>query len=222
MVLTWLLLGLAVLAWIFIPQARDAWVQFLWSYDLLWQFWFLSRSKTLSWTPYARLFAVGAWIVAPLSALTVSSSFEIADAYFAGLLEGLSDWWQGLDGWEKAGVIITAAVIDGILTLATGGSIWAGGFTALGAALTAQEAGAVVVAMAVDQILRRTPAGRWVDRVAELVKRRSQERFRVSGTKMRKAFFIASRIPAVKPPVLRFCVPLRGISHEHPRLLFLG
>jgi len=32
MVLTWLLLGLAVLAWIFIPQARDAWVQFLWSY----------------------------------------------------------------------------------------------------------------------------------------------------------------------------------------------
>src|SRR5699024_1520546 len=89
MVLTWLLLGLAVLAWIFIPQARDAWVLLLWRYSPLWRCRFCCRRESLSWPPCGRLFAVGAWIVAPLSALTVSSSFEIGDAYFAGLLEGL-------------------------------------------------------------------------------------------------------------------------------------
>ncbi|WP_169713701.1 PrsW family glutamic-type intramembrane protease [Paludifilum halophilum] len=504
-VLAWLLLILAVLAWIFIPQAREALIQFLWSYYLLWQFWFLSRSKTFSWTPYARLFAVGAWIIAPLSALMIYSthglfvdgsvsigedwssdiygpiveesvkllpffllflftrrtqSFSLTDymltgaavgvgfdfmeevvrrwvtadsnnsllgilarlatdteqkweiftlfpgsfedgeaisvghgvwtglitlaiglaiqfrvkwgqkayllpvlvwcwatfdhgawnahndsmpdfasflytlgvhghlykwtfvlailiaiwidfrdlnrvrdqlpslpretvlepvtefltvcqslfrgrkiwghamllirerrelgfsllheseagkretlresvekravflagafatgialllligwpsinpdwtdAYFAGLLDRLSDWWQGLNGWEKAGIIVTTALAGGVLTLATGGGFLAGGFTALGAALTVQdilknpepmkkfledpmgiiqewgrklgklppqEAGAVILAVAADQILKRTPAGRLVDELADLIKNRTQ------------------------------------------------
>lgn len=69
----WILLPLAVLAWILLPSAREALVQFLWSYYLLWQFWFLARSKTLTWTGTARLFAVGAWIIAPLSALSIYS-----------------------------------------------------------------------------------------------------------------------------------------------------
>ncbi|SDX45542.1 Membrane proteinase PrsW, cleaves anti-sigma factor RsiW, M82 family [Marininema mesophilum] len=67
--LAWIFIPLAILAAIFFPQVREAFTQFLWSYYLLWQFWFLSRSKTLTWTGMARFFAVGAWIIAPLSAL---------------------------------------------------------------------------------------------------------------------------------------------------------
>ncbi|MFC4076157.1 hypothetical protein [Salinithrix halophila] len=61
------------------------------------------------------------------------------EAYFTGLLDRLSDWWQGLNGWEKAGVITAVSVLGGILTVATGGGFLAGGFTALGAALTAND-----------------------------------------------------------------------------------
>ena len=41
------------------------------SYYLLWQFWFLARSKTMTWTGTARFFAVGAVTIAPLSALII-------------------------------------------------------------------------------------------------------------------------------------------------------
>ncbi|WP_258839000.1 PrsW family intramembrane metalloprotease [Mechercharimyces sp. CAU 1602] len=55
----------------FIPAAREALIQFLWSYYLLWQFWFLARGKTLTWTGTARFFAMGAWVIAPLSTIAV-------------------------------------------------------------------------------------------------------------------------------------------------------
>jgi len=48
-------------------------IQLLWSYYALWQFWFLSRSKTLGWSHTARFFVIGAWVTAPLSALIVWS-----------------------------------------------------------------------------------------------------------------------------------------------------
>lgn len=67
------------------------------------------------------------------------TGLENPDAYFTGLLDRLSDWWQGLNGWEKAGVLITVAALGAFLTAATGGGWIAGGFTALGAALTAKD-----------------------------------------------------------------------------------
>ncbi len=54
-------------------------VQLLWSYYALWQFWFLSRSKTLGWSHTARYFAIGAWVTAPLSALIVWSVHSLGE-----------------------------------------------------------------------------------------------------------------------------------------------
>ncbi|MFD1397249.1 PrsW family intramembrane metalloprotease [Kroppenstedtia eburnea] len=87
--LAWILIPLALLAWIFIPQARQALVQFLWSYYLLWQFWFLARSKTMTWTGTARFFAVGAWLTAPLSALIL---YFIHGLFAQGALSVGADW----------------------------------------------------------------------------------------------------------------------------------
>ncbi|GGA43368.1 hypothetical protein GCM10007416_15540 [Kroppenstedtia guangzhouensis] len=67
--LAWVLIPLAILAWIFIPQARQAMVQFLWSYYLLWQFWFLARSKTMTWTGTAPFFCGGCMADRPLISL---------------------------------------------------------------------------------------------------------------------------------------------------------
>src|SRR5690606_23002001 len=71
--LTWAALFLAIFCWIFIPASRVVLIQLLWSYYALWQFWFLSRSKTLGWSHTARFFVIGAWVTAPLSALIVWS-----------------------------------------------------------------------------------------------------------------------------------------------------
>ena len=87
--LAWVLIPLAILAWIFIPQARQAMVQFLWSYYLLWQFWFLARSKTMTWTGTARFFAVGAWLIAPLSALIIYFTHGL---FAEGALSVRADW----------------------------------------------------------------------------------------------------------------------------------
>lgn len=91
----WILLPLAVLVWILLPSAREALVQFLWSYYLLWQFWFLARSKTLTWTGTARLFAVGAWIIAPLSALSV---YGFHSLFTDGTATVRADWSTNLLG----------------------------------------------------------------------------------------------------------------------------
>ncbi len=64
-------------------------VQFLWSYYLLWQFWFLARSKTMTWTGTARFFAVGAWLIAPLSALIIYFTHGL---FAEGALSVRADW----------------------------------------------------------------------------------------------------------------------------------
>lgn len=77
--LTWAALFLAIICWIFIPASRVMLVQLLWSYYALWQFWFLSRSKTLGWSHTARFFVIGAWVTAPLSALIVWSVHSLGE-----------------------------------------------------------------------------------------------------------------------------------------------
>ncbi|WP_289709894.1 PrsW family glutamic-type intramembrane protease [Peribacillus butanolivorans] len=47
-------------------------VQFLWSFYVILQFWFLCRSKTLTWKKYTYFFLVGAWIIVPLNSFIVS------------------------------------------------------------------------------------------------------------------------------------------------------
>ncbi|MFD1423034.1 PrsW family glutamic-type intramembrane protease [Laceyella tengchongensis] len=68
---SWLALLLSILCWIFIPETRKALIQLIWSYYVLWQFWFIARSKTLTWTTYARFFTIGAWIIGPLTAVII-------------------------------------------------------------------------------------------------------------------------------------------------------
>src|SRR5690606_29937824 len=77
--LTWAALFLAIFCWIFIPASRVVLVQLLWSYYALWQFWFLSRSKTLGWSHTARFFVIGAWVTAPLSTLIVWSVHSLGE-----------------------------------------------------------------------------------------------------------------------------------------------
>ncbi|WP_343032876.1 polymorphic toxin type 30 domain-containing protein [Cytobacillus depressus] len=68
---SWLSLIALVLSFIFVEESRKMYVQFLWSFYVIIQFWFLCRSKTLSWKKYTLFFLVGAWLIAPLTSMVV-------------------------------------------------------------------------------------------------------------------------------------------------------
>ncbi|WP_269083003.1 PrsW family glutamic-type intramembrane protease [Sporosarcina globispora] len=46
-------------------------VQFLWSFYVILQFWLLCRSKTLTWKKYTYFFLAGAWLIVPLNSFIV-------------------------------------------------------------------------------------------------------------------------------------------------------
>ncbi|MGX9707556.1 PrsW family glutamic-type intramembrane protease [Laceyella tengchongensis] len=68
----WLSLFMMIFTFIFIEEARPIFVQFLWSYYVLWQFFILARSKTFQWKTYTRFFLVGAWVISPLTILFIT------------------------------------------------------------------------------------------------------------------------------------------------------
>ncbi|WP_083450798.1 PrsW family glutamic-type intramembrane protease [Peribacillus butanolivorans] len=71
-IFSWISLCALVLSLIFMEDSRKMFVQFLWSFYVILQFWFLCRSKTLTWKKYTYFFLVGAWIIVPLNSFIVS------------------------------------------------------------------------------------------------------------------------------------------------------
>ncbi|MGE8077364.1 EndoU domain-containing protein [Peribacillus loiseleuriae] len=54
-------------------------VQFLWSFYVILQFWLFCRSKTLSWKKYTYFFLAGAWLIVPLNSFIVRFITAIFD-----------------------------------------------------------------------------------------------------------------------------------------------
>lgn len=93
----WLVYGYMILSWMMVigfivslfilKDSRTLVVQFLWSFYVLLQFWWLCRSKTLTWKQYIHFFMAGVWIVVPLTAVTVLLLTKL----FGGVT---SDFWS--------------------------------------------------------------------------------------------------------------------------------
>jgi RsiW-degrading membrane proteinase PrsW (M82 family) len=62
-----------VLSLFFIKESRTMLVQYLWSFYVLLQFWFLCRSKTLTWKPVVLFVLSGVFFVVPFTTLTVNA-----------------------------------------------------------------------------------------------------------------------------------------------------
>ena len=90
-VLSWSLLLLAILSWMFVPETRKGLFQLLLCLYALWQFWILSRSKTLSWAEFIRVFTVGAWVIGPLTAGVVWGTHVLLDERPGGTIR---DEWS--------------------------------------------------------------------------------------------------------------------------------
>ncbi|MFC9597013.1 PrsW family glutamic-type intramembrane protease [Peribacillus butanolivorans] len=87
-IFSWISLCALVLSLIFMEDSRKMFVQFLWSFYVILQFWFLCRSKTLTWKKYTYFFLVGAWIIVPLNSFIVS----FITAIFGGIEQDI--WSQ--------------------------------------------------------------------------------------------------------------------------------
>lgn len=70
-IFSWISLFAFLLSIIFMEDSRKMFVQFLWSFYLILQFWLLCRSKTLSWKRYTYFFMAGAWFIVPLNSFIV-------------------------------------------------------------------------------------------------------------------------------------------------------
>src|SRR5690606_41372786 len=87
----------------------------------------------------AVLAALGCLLLVAIGALLNAHALSSDTAYFAGLIDDLAKWWEGLSWYEKAAVLLTVLLTAALLTVATGGGWIAAGFTGLSAALTVQE-----------------------------------------------------------------------------------
>jgi hypothetical protein len=72
-IFSWISLTVFVLSLFFIKESRTMMVQYLWSFYVLLQFWFLCRSKTLAWKPVVLFVLSGVFLVVPFTALTVNA-----------------------------------------------------------------------------------------------------------------------------------------------------
>ncbi|WP_314728261.1 polymorphic toxin type 30 domain-containing protein [Bacillus sp. Marseille-Q3570] len=72
-IFAWLSLCAFILSLIFLEDSRRMFVQFLWSFYVILQFWLLCRSKTLTWKKYTYFFLAGAWLMTPINTIIVSS-----------------------------------------------------------------------------------------------------------------------------------------------------
>ena len=66
-IVSWISVIVFLLSLIFVEDSRTVFVQFLWSFYVLLQFWLICRSKTLPWKRYVAFFLAGAWIVVPIT-----------------------------------------------------------------------------------------------------------------------------------------------------------
>lgn len=76
--LIWCSLALLVIGLFVSPDLRKIATQSLWSFYLLLQFWFLCRSKTLSWKRFMGFYMAGAYLVIPFTQWTMSLVHAIA------------------------------------------------------------------------------------------------------------------------------------------------
>ncbi|MCJ8011010.1 PrsW family intramembrane metalloprotease, partial [Paenibacillus sp. KQZ6P-2] len=72
-IFSWLSLIMFVLSLFFIKESRTMLVQYLWSFYVLLQFWFLCRSKTMPWKPIVLFVLAGVFLVVPFTTLTVNA-----------------------------------------------------------------------------------------------------------------------------------------------------
>lgn len=77
MIVSWFSLILFVLSLFFVKESRTMMVQYLWSYYVLLQFWFLCRSKTMAWKPIVLFVLAGIFLVVPFTTLTVNTFHAI-------------------------------------------------------------------------------------------------------------------------------------------------
>ncbi|WP_246078964.1 PrsW family glutamic-type intramembrane protease [Paenibacillus piri] len=64
---------LFIISLIFVKESRAMMVQYLWSFYVLLQFWFLCRSKTMAWKPIVLFVLAGVFFVVPFTTLTVNA-----------------------------------------------------------------------------------------------------------------------------------------------------
>ncbi|MFD0618401.1 PrsW family glutamic-type intramembrane protease [Paenibacillus sp. GCM10027629] len=70
---SWLSLIMFVLSLFFVKESRTMVVQYLWSFYVLLQFWFLCRSKTMPWKPIVLFVLAGVFLVVPFTTFTVNA-----------------------------------------------------------------------------------------------------------------------------------------------------
>lgn len=87
MILSWVCVIVFLISLFVFKDSRRMSVQFLWSFYVILQLWFLCRSKTLTWKQYTRFFMAGAWITVPLTAVVVLLLTKL----FGG---STSDFWS--------------------------------------------------------------------------------------------------------------------------------
>lgn len=85
--ISWISLIAFILSLFLLENSRTIFTQFLWSFYVILQFWFLARSKTLPWKQYISFFLTGAWLVAPFTALFIG----LVHFIFGG---DTSDFWS--------------------------------------------------------------------------------------------------------------------------------
>ncbi|WP_233147047.1 PrsW family intramembrane metalloprotease [Paenibacillus selenitireducens] len=72
-IFSWLSLIMFVLSLFFVKESRTMVVQYLWSFYVLLQFWFLCRSKTMPWKSIVPFVLAGVFLVVPFTTLTVNA-----------------------------------------------------------------------------------------------------------------------------------------------------
>ena len=86
-IFSWLSLLAFVLSLFFVKESRTMIIQYLWSFYVLLQFWFLCRSKTMPWKQVVLFVLLGVFLVVPFTTLTVNA----LHAFFGGKT---SDTWS--------------------------------------------------------------------------------------------------------------------------------
>ncbi|MED4754544.1 PrsW family glutamic-type intramembrane protease [Brevibacillus choshinensis] len=72
-IFSWLSLIMFVLSLLFVKESRTMMVQYLWSFYVLLQFWFLCRSKTMPWKSIVLFVLAGVFLVVPFTTVTVNA-----------------------------------------------------------------------------------------------------------------------------------------------------
>ncbi|MGG4033015.1 PrsW family glutamic-type intramembrane protease [Paenibacillus cisolokensis] len=72
-ILSWILLAGFLASLFYMKESRTMLLQYGWSLYVLLQFWFLCRSKTLTWRTCSYFFLAGAWLTVPINTVIVNA-----------------------------------------------------------------------------------------------------------------------------------------------------